>query len=138
MTLSPLSSGEIALTFLGKNIPAIGPKFKSKEEAVEYAQNCLRLFSWASSGRNRLPVKLVFRKKSSGKYTLILQGGNKTLGRLEDLDEVTSKRLEKGLKNCLFILTPFVEKAGGLECLVLTEGLGAVIYNPGLGNKWCT
>jgi len=131
-------TGEIALTFLGKNIPAIGPKFKSKEEAVECAHNYLKMFSWASGGCKRLPVKLFFQKKPCGKYTLILKGGDVTLGRLEDLDEVTSKRLEKGLKNCLFILTPFVERAGGLECLVLTEGLGAVIYQPGWGNKWCT
>jgi len=31
-------SGEVALTFLGENIPAIGPRFENRDEAIKVAR----------------------------------------------------------------------------------------------------
>ena len=63
-------------------------------------------------------------------------GSRQLIGKLQDLDELFMKRFLKGFKKKLFILTCFVEGVDGLECLVLTEGLGAVFYAPCAVNSW--
>jgi hypothetical protein len=58
------------------------------------------------------------------------------IGKLNNLDELLLKRFRKGLKRKLFILTCFVDGVDGQECLVLTEGLGAVFYTPNAMKNW--
>jgi hypothetical protein len=132
----PFFAGEIALTFLGDNIPAIGPRFADREEAVRTARRYLKEISQMAGGAGAEPLSIAFKRQGDGRYSLIMEGSRQLIGKLQDLDELLMKRFFKGLKKKLFILTCFVEGVDGLECLVLTEGLGAVLYAPCALKKW--
>ncbi len=119
----------LALMFLGEdNIPAIGPFFSDKEDAVRAINSCLVDFDRPGmvSGHSRCSV--TFFKQPDGRYTLILNYKGLKLEALKNLDELMLKRFRKGLKKKLFVVTSFYEgKNGDLECLALTQGLGAVL-----------
>jgi hypothetical protein len=119
----------LALMFLGEdNIPAIGPFFSDKEDAVRAINSCLVDFDRLGmvSGHSRCSV--TFFKQPDGRYTLILNYKGLKLEALKNLDELMLKRFRKGLKKKLFVVTSFYEgKNGDLECLALTQGLGAVL-----------
>ncbi|MHB1041586.1 MAG: hypothetical protein ACYC0Q_01950 [Eubacteriales bacterium] len=129
-------SGEVSLTFLGENIPAIGPRFRDRRVAIKIARRYIEKISKLTGGDREISVQIALQKQSDGRYSLVLQGPRFTVGRLYNLDELLLKRFRKGLKKKLFILTCFVDGAEGLECLVLTEGLGAVFYTPGAIKNW--
>ena len=129
-------SGEIALTFLGENIPAIGPRFANREEAVMTARRYLAGINQLAGGARDKNLKIAFRRQADGRYSLVVEGSHQLIGKLPNLDELLMKRFRKGLKRKLFILTCFVEGVDGLECLVLTEGLGAVFYAPNALKNW--
>lgn len=129
-------SGDIALTFLGENIPAIGPRFKNREEAVHVARRYLTGINEQAGGTRETPVQIALKKQADGRYSLVVKGSRQTVGKLNNLDELFLKRFRKGLKKKLFILTCFVEGSDGLECLVLTEGLGAVFFAPNTMKNW--
>ncbi|MCL6634382.1 MAG: hypothetical protein K6T29_01265 [Peptococcaceae bacterium] len=131
MAYRPIVSGDVALAFLGENIPAIGPRFKSRDEAVKAARRYLEDIDRLAGQTRETPVQIVLKRQADGRYSLVVEGSRQTVERLNNLDELLLKRFRKGLKK-LFILTCFVEGADGLECLVLTEGLGAVFYAPGI------
>ncbi len=136
MAYRSVVSGDVVLTFLGENIPTIGPRFKSREEAVRVARRYVGFFNKIAGGPRETAVKVSLKKQADGRYSLVVEGGRRTLGRLDNLDELLLKRFRKGLKKKLFILTCFVEGVDGLECLVLTEGLGAVFYAPYAVRNW--
>lgn len=136
MAYQSIVSGDVALTFLGENIPAIGPRFKSREEAVKVARRYLEGINESAGGTRETPVQITLKKQADGRYSLVVEGSRQMVGRLNNLDELLLKRFRKGLKKKLFILTCFVEGADGLECLVLTEGLGAVFYAPNAIKNW--
>ncbi|MDD2553312.1 MAG: hypothetical protein PHP51_01900 [Desulfotomaculaceae bacterium] len=129
-------SGDMALTFLCENIPVIGPRFKNREEAVKKARQYLDGISKTAGGQRVTPVIIEIKRQDDGRYSIILEGFQHSMGKLFNIDELFLKRFSKGLKRKMFILTCFVEKVDELECLVLTEGLGAVLYAPYTINKW--
>jgi len=136
MAYRSIVSGDIALTFLGENIPAIGPRFKNREEAVKVARHYLEGINELAGGTRETPVQIALNKQADGRYSLVVEGSSQTVGKLNNLDELFLKRCRKGLKKKLFILTCFVEGVDGLECLVLTEGLGAVFFAPDTMKNW--
>jgi len=136
MVYRPIVSGDCALTFLGENIPAIGPRFKSKEEAMKVVRRYLEGIGKLAEGTRETPVQITLKKQVDGRYSLLVEDSRQVVGRLDNLDELLLKRFSKGLKKKLFILTCFVEGADDLECLVLTEGLGAVFYTPDAIKRW--
>ncbi|MCL6560938.1 MAG: hypothetical protein K6U74_19545 [Firmicutes bacterium] len=136
MAYRSIASGDVALAFLGENIPAIGPRFKNKEEAVKVARRYLESINKLAGGSRETPVQIALNRQEDGRYSLVVGGSKETVGKLNNLDELLLKRFRKGLKKKLFILTCFVEEADGLECLVLTEGLGAVFYAPHIMKNW--
>lgn len=130
MALNAVISGDVALAFLGEDIPAIGPRFINREDAVRAAQQYLERINELSCRDQNIPFQIVLNKQADGLYSLVVDSSNQIVGTLHNLDELLVKRFRKGLKKKLFILTSFVDSADGLECLVLTEGLGAVFYAP--------
>ena len=132
----PIVSGDIALTFLGENIPVIGPRFKNRDEAIKTARHYLEGIRELTGLTRKTPVNIEIKKQKDGRFSLVMEGICQTWGELYNLDELFLKRFCKGLKKKLFILTCFVEEIDGLECLVLTEGLGAVFYAPDYIKKW--
>ncbi|MDD4170312.1 MAG: hypothetical protein PHD36_08710 [Desulfotomaculaceae bacterium] len=131
MKLKTVVSGDMALVFLGEDIPAVGPRFKSKEAAVEVARQYLEKISELSKEDQNAAFQIVLSRKTNGLYSLVIGGPSQVVGRLNNLDELLVKRFRRGLNRKLFILTCFVDGVEGQECLVLTEGLGAVFYAPG-------
>ena len=114
---------QVFLACLDEGIFALGPCLKNKEDALEYIGTVLAGLSGPLQERGRL----LFVKGESC-YALVFEGSG---GRryLADLDEFTLHRLERILGRRFIILTGFIEKPdGGLECLALTDGLGAVLY----------
>lgn len=115
---------EVFLACLDEGIFALGPRLKNREDALEYIGTVLAGLSGPLQERGRL----LFVKGEAGCYTLVLEssGGRRYLA---DLDEFTLHRLQRTLGRHFIILTGFIEKPdGGLECLALTDGLGAVLY----------
>ncbi len=123
-------SGDVVLTFLGENIPVIGPRFKSRRQALKVARDSMEEISKLTGEGKETPVQIVLKKQPDGRYSLAIECLCKILGELGNLDELFLKRFYNGLKKKLFIWTYFVEEAGDVECLVVTEGLGAVFYAP--------
>lgn len=136
MAYRPIVSGDMAMTFLCENIPAIGPTFKNREEAVRKARQYLEGIDKSAGELRETPVKIEIKKQADGRYSILVEGFQHTMGRLHNIDELFLKRFCKGLKKRMFILTCFVEKVDELECLVLTEGLGAVLYAPHSIKRW--
>lgn len=130
MVLKAVVSGDVALAFLGEDIPAIGPSFNNREDAMKAAQQYLEKINELSGHDQNSPFQIVLNKQADGRYSLVVDSSQQMVSTLNNLDELLVKRFRKGLKKKLFILTCFVEGVDGLECLVLTEGLGAVFYAP--------
>lgn len=121
--------GEIALTLLGEDIPAIGPRHKTRLEAVLAVKKHVT----AIEGLIRYtaqPYRVMFSRQPDGRYMMIIKGSGEALEILHNLDELTVKRFKRSFKNRMFIITSFFEEGGRLECLALTEGMGAVLYIP--------
>ncbi|MDD4335103.1 MAG: hypothetical protein PHY77_05810 [Desulfotomaculaceae bacterium] len=129
-------SGDMVLTFLCDNIPVIGPRFKNREEAVKKARQYLAGIDKTAGWRRETPVIIEIKRQDDGQYSIMVEGFQHSKGKLFIIDELFLKRFCRGLKKKMFILTCFVEKVDELECLVLTEGLGAVLYAPYAINKW--
>lgn len=136
MSYRPIVSGDMALTFVCENIPAIGPRFKDREEAVQKARQYLEGIDKSAGELRETPVKIEIKRQDDGRYTIVVEGSQHTMGKLLNIDELFLRRFCKGLKKKMFILTCFVEKVDELECLVLTEGLGAVLYAPYTIKQW--
>lgn len=124
---------DVALTFFN-DIPAIGPRLPSKEDAFKVAESYLRLMDKLSHEKRGNPrCSMHFLKQTDGRYTLVLKGSDIALETLSNLDELMLQRFKRGLKNKLFILTCFFDdQNGALVNLALTEGVGAVLYSPGI------
>jgi hypothetical protein len=136
MSYRSVFSGDAALTFLGENIPAIGPRFNNREEALAVARQYLEGIHQISGKSRKTPVQISLNRQADGRYSLVVMGSRQMISELNNLDELLLKRFRKGLKKKLFILTCFVDGADGQECLVLTEGLGAVFYTPNAMKNW--
>jgi Txe/YoeB family toxin of Txe-Axe toxin-antitoxin module len=130
MALKAVVSGDVALAFLGEDIPAIGPMFKNRGDAMKAAQKYLERINELSGNDQNIPFQIVLNKQADGRYSLVVDSSHQMVSTLNNLDELLVMRFRKGLKKKLFILTCFVEGVDGMECLVLTEGLGAVFYAP--------
>jgi len=128
MTHRLFMEGEVALTYVG-DIPVIGAKFFNRREAVRVVKNYMQGVSIISSERG-IKAKIFFKRQGDGRYELLLQDSTELLARLKNVDELLLQRLKKSLsRKKLFILTGFVERAADqMECLVITEGLGTVVY----------
>lgn len=136
MAFRSIISGDVALTLLGENIPAIGPRFNNREEAVKVARHYLKGINELTGGKKETLVQIALNRQADGRYSLEVEGAGQMVGRLSNIDELLLRRFRKGLKKKLFILTCFFEGVDGLECLVLTEGLGAVFYDPNIIKSW--
>lgn len=121
---------EVALALLGEDIPAIGPRVKNKNEAIKVVRWYIRAIDLMTKNTRRSSCRVMFVRQPDGRYTLLIKGATVALETLCNLDEVMLQRFRKAFKRNLFILTCFFEEEGKLECLALTEGLGAVLYTP--------
>jgi len=124
--------GRVAMTLLGQNIPAVGPKFTNRERALRMALYYIKtvddIIGPPCCGSSGYSVGFIKNKDGSG--TLFFKGKEKTLDTRCCFDELLLKRFQKVYKKGIFILTCFFEDGDKLECLALTEGLGVVIYGP--------
>lgn len=123
-------TGEITMALLGEDIPAIGPRLKTRQEAVSVVKKYVRSIEDMVKCSDR-PYRVMFSRQPDGRYVLLIKGsGEESLEILRNLDELTVKRFQRSFKNRLFIITSFFEEGDRLECLALTEGMGAVLYVP--------
>ncbi|MDQ0285272.1 hypothetical protein J2Z49_000365 [Desulfofundulus luciae] len=120
---------EVALVMLGGKIPAIGPLIGTRQEAVRIAR-CFMEKIDALTDRSR-SFQIVTARQSDGRYALLLEGEGVVMKVLHNIDELLLWRFRKAFRRGLFILTVFFKGEAGMECLAVTEGLGAVIYTPG-------
>jgi len=125
-------TSDVALTFLN-DIPAIGPRQPSKDDAINVAKSYLSLINKLTREKKRNPrCSIRFLRQTDGMYTLVIKGSGMALETLSNLDELMLQRFRRGLKKNLFILTCFFDdQDGNIACLALTEGMGAVLYSPG-------
>jgi len=118
-----------ALMFLGDGIPAVGLHFEDKDVALQVVREYVATFGRRPEAKGQCyPYSVQFRRQGDGRYTLILSCGSKVVHTLGNVDEIMLRRFCQGFKRKLFILTTFCDgPAGELECLALSEGLGAVL-----------
>ncbi|MGB9802909.1 MAG: hypothetical protein ACPLRU_03210 [Desulfofundulus sp.] len=121
-------SAEVALVMLGGKVPAIGPLIDSRQEAVRIARYFMEKIN-ALADRSRF-FQILTARQSDGRYALLLQGEGVVMEVLH-IDELQLRRFRKVFRRGLFILTVFFKGETGMECLAVTDGLGAVIYTPG-------
>lgn len=122
-------SREVAMALLGEDIPAIGPRLQNRAEAIQTVRRYMNTIERMVNGSGVLPYRVLFVRQPDGRYTLVVKGPVTSL-KIDNMDELMIKRFQKAFKKRLFILTCFFEDNDKLECLALTEGLGAVLYSP--------
>lgn len=121
--------GEFAMALLGEDIPAIGPRLKTRSEAVSAVKKYVSDIEFMIKCAEQ-PYRVVFSRQQDGRFRLMIKGSGEALEILKNLDEFTVKRFQRSFKSRIFILTCFFEEGDRLECLALTEGMGAVLYVP--------
>lgn len=130
MDIRGFGVAEVILVFFGEdNIPAIGPFFTKRDQAIRAVNDYLASVDkiGIASGHNRCSVKFI--KQMDGRYSFVLNHGESKLETLKNLDELMLMRFRKGLRKKIFVVTSFCEDENGqLECLAFTEGLGAVLF----------
>ncbi|MGB9905537.1 MAG: hypothetical protein ACPLQO_12865 [Desulfotomaculales bacterium] len=119
-------AGRPTLVMIGR-VPAVGPLFRKKEEAVQEINLLLEKVGTLISNAHLQPYRIVFKRQNDGRYTLAVKARPAAVDILADVDELLFKRFQKAFRG-IFILTSFYEGSGKVECLAVTEGLGAVLY----------
>lgn len=127
MSRKIFDAGEVALVLLGE-IPAIGYRFRSRERAVRAAQGLLRAVDYLINSSCFSFYQIIFKHQGKGHYALVVKNNTLSLEVLHNLDELLLKRFQKVFRG-LFILSCFYETGDRLECLAVTDGLGAVLYS---------
>jgi len=120
-------AGKNTLVVLGE-VPALGPCFQRKEEAVRKMNLLLATIAGLTNQTPVAPYQIILKRQVDGCYTLAIKSDAVTIDVLANIDELLLKRFQKVFRN-LFILTCFYETAGKPECLAVTDGLGAVLYS---------
>jgi len=119
--------GKVALVLLGE-VPVVGPQISGREKAVRVAQKLFKEIDKLMAGSSVGPYQIVFKHRIGGRYDLAVKSSELSLEILHDLDELWIKRFRK-IFHGIFILSCFYEKNDNLECLAVTDGLGAVLYS---------
>ena len=122
-------SREVAMALLGEGIPAIGPRLNNRAEAIKTVRRYMGAIERMVKDPGMLPYTVIFARQSDGRYKLVIKGPVLAL-EINNVDELMVKRFQKSFIKGLFIITSFFEDHERLECLALTEGLGAVLYSP--------
>lgn len=121
----------LALILLGENIPAIGPRLQNRADAIHEARRFMEAIDRLIVQAGVKSYRMIMLRQPDGRFTLLIRGGKVTLEALRDMDELLLRRFQKASRRGLFILTCFFEGENGMECLAVTDGLGAVMYTPG-------
>lgn len=124
-----ICTGKVALVLLGE-VPVVGPQLGGREKAVRVAQRLFKEIDGLMAGSYAGPYQIIFKHRGSGHYDLVVKSKSSKLSLevLHDLDELWIKRFRK-IFHGIFILSCFYEKNDNLECLAVTDGLGAVLYS---------
>ncbi|MDI6710740.1 MAG: hypothetical protein QME76_08685 [Bacillota bacterium] len=124
-------NGEVVLTVINE-VPVIGTRYLQKEQALEEVKKLVaRVSEYAEDGQAR--VRVNFQRQGDGRYTLQVFNGQELMAEMPNLDELLLHRFRKAYyAKKMFILTCFVDGRGPEpHSLVITDGLGVVIYKPG-------
>ncbi len=127
-------SDEIVLDLIN-DVPVIGARFKERDRALAEAERLARRVALFVQPGGEAAVQVNFEPDDTGTYALRLFSGDEPITTISGLDEVTLWRFKKayGAKK-MFILTCFVDSVDqGAQSLVVTDGLGVVIYKPAVG-----
>ncbi len=124
-------SDGIAMALIN-DVPVIGARFSQRERALAEAKRLTERVAVFVKPGGEATVEVNFQAQSDGRYTLQLHSTGETIVSIPGLDELTLWRFKKayGFKK-MFILTCFVYSTDKeAESLVVTDGLGVVIYKP--------
>ncbi len=124
-------NGDVALTLIDE-VPVIGARYSEKERALAEAKRLVARVSARVHDDNRAAVRVGFVTQDDGRYTLRVFSGDEPVAEVANLDELMLRRFRKAYNaRKMFILTCFVEGMDdGPHSLVITDGLGVVIYKP--------
>lgn len=124
-------NGEVVMTVIN-DVPVIGTRYLQKEQALEEIKKLVaRVSEYAEDGQATVHVN--FRRQEDGRYALQVFNGQELVAEMPNLDELLLRRFRKAYyAKKMFILTCFVDGRGREPySLVITDGLGVVIYKPG-------
>lgn len=127
-------SDDIVLDLIN-DVPVIGARFRHRDRAVAEAKRLAGRVALYLQPGGEADVQVSFAPGEGGTYALRLSSGDELITAIDGLDEVTLWRFKKayGAKK-MFILTCFVDSPEKeARPLVVTDGLGVVIYKPAGG-----
>lgn len=129
MNIKEYRCGNLALVLIGEeSIPVIGPLFNNKHAALQAANSYLNIFYRYGLAAQHARCSVIINRQADGRYSLTIKRGPVEVEMLSNLDELLLKRFCRGLQRGLFVISSFWEdELGRLDCLALTEGLGAVL-----------
>lgn len=131
--IQPCGESDIALAFLGDDIPALGPKLSGHEQAVTVVRHYARIVEEIKPAAKNNSLRVTFHRQRDGRYTLIIRSAKLHWQVMRNIDELMLWRLKKAFRRHLVVLTSFYYSTDkGLQCLALTDGLGVVLWAPRL------
>lgn len=125
-------SPEAAFTPIN-GVPVIGACFLDRKQALSEIQNWTEQVHRCVQSGNQATVRVDFRPQPDGRFTLEVHGSGGKITVIPGVDELMLHRFRKAYNaKKMFILTCFVDEGLGFPVsLVVSDGLGVVIYKPG-------
>lgn len=113
-------------------VPVIGARFQDRKRAMTEVRNLTEQVARCVRSGNQATVRVGFKPREDGCFTLELCGGNGEILVIPGVDELMLRRFQKAYNaKKMFVLTCFVDEgAGAPQSLVVSDGLGVVIYKP--------
>jgi|Deesub1362A_J573_1020465.scaffolds.fasta_scaffold00112_23 hypothetical protein len=112
-------------------VPVIGTCFLDREQALSEVQYLTEQVARYNEKGSPM-VRVSFRPQSDGRFSLEVGGSERAITVIPGVDELMLRRFYKAYNaKKMFILTSFVgREAGSPVSLVVSDGLGVVIYKP--------
>ncbi|MEW6541672.1 MAG: hypothetical protein AB1402_08680 [Bacillota bacterium] len=112
-------------------VPVIGARFQDRKRALTEVRDLTEQVARCVRAGSQAAVRVGFQPRADGCFTMELSGGGENIA-IPGVDELMLRRFRKAYDaKKMFVLTCFVDEgAGAPQSLVVSDGLGVVVYKP--------
>lgn len=113
-------------------VPVIGARFLDRDRALSEVNSLTEQVARCVETGSQATVRVGFKRQDDGRFSLEVCGNDGEITVISGVDELMFRRFNKAYDTKkMFILTSFVdEDSGAPVSLVVSDGLGVVIYKP--------
>ncbi|MBE0465611.1 MAG: hypothetical protein IBX71_00045 [Candidatus Desulforudis sp.] len=113
-------------------VPVIGARFLDRDRALSEVNGLTEQVARCVETGSQATVRVGFKRQDDGRFSLEVCGHDGEITVISGVDELMFRRFNKAYDTKkMFILTSFVaEDSGAPVSLVVSDGLGVVIYKP--------